>query len=110
MSLVDALLPQNLIPGLVGKLQILLNRHRILDSHEHDRQGDHQATRQQAPGGSKLAHIRDLQAVQAPDDGCTCGLNALVETGVVGELAAVVGHGSHEPVYGALPGGIVETL
>ena len=38
------------------------------------------------------------QEVQAPDDGRAGGLDAFVEAGKVGEFAAVVGDGAHEPV------------
>jgi hypothetical protein len=110
VSLINALLSQNLVPSLVRKLQIFLDGHGVFDCHEHDRQSNEQATCQQAPRRSKLADVGDLQTVETPDDGGACGLDALVETGVVGEFAAVVGHGAHEPVDGALPGSVVEAL
>lgn len=39
-----------------------------------------------------------MDAVETPDDGRAGGLDAFVETGEVGEFAAVVGYGAHEPV------------
>ena len=41
--------------------------------------------------------VLELKTVQAPEDGCTGGLDTLVETGHVGGLTAGVGEGTHVP-------------
>ena len=54
--------------------------------------------------------VLNLDTVKAPEDGGTSGLDALVEAGHVGGLAAGVGHGTHVPVDAGLPDGIIETV
>jgi hypothetical protein len=83
LGVFDALLAQDFGLGLVGELQIFLERDSVFDGHEHDGQGDEQTASQKRPRRRELADVGDRQAVEAPNDGGTSGLDALVEAGVV---------------------------
>jgi hypothetical protein len=90
-------LRQHIRERLIAELQILLNSHMILDAQEDDRSGDEERTGEEHPVGDELVHEGHVVRVEGPHDGGAGGLDALVETDVVGHLAAVVGHGAHVP-------------
>ena len=88
---------RDILDGLVGELEILLQIGVVLDLHEDDGGGDEQRAEQEAPIGAELVHVRHAEGVDARRDGRARGLDALVKAGEVGELARVVGQAAHEP-------------
>jgi hypothetical protein len=96
--------------GLVRESDVLLERDGVLDFPENYRKSNNQAAGEKSPVRCKHRHEWDFQIVQAPCDGSTRRLDALVETSKVGELAAVVGQRTHEPVHASLPRGIGEAV
>lgn len=93
----------NILIRLVRKRQIRLNSHRIRNPRKDQRCRDQQRRRKQRPRRRKDVNKRHLERVDAIDDGRARRLDALVKPGVVGQLAAVVRHGAHEPVDAGLP-------
>ncbi|KFY15527.1 hypothetical protein V492_01934 [Pseudogymnoascus sp. VKM F-4246] len=93
-------LRQHILERLITKLEILLDTHVLLDADEDDGRSDEQGASEEHPVGDELVHEGDLFGVERPHHGCAGGLDALVETDVVGHAAAIV----------ALPGGIVEAV
>ena len=71
----------------------------ILDFHQDHRQADNQATGKESPARGEEVDVRLLDIVKAPYDRCAGGLDTLVETRVIGKLAAVVGQSTHVPIF-----------
>lgn len=70
----------------------------VLDLHEDERGGDDEGDAEEHPVGDELLLVGQVAGVEVVDDGGTDGLDALVETDVVGRATAGVGEGAHEPV------------
>ena len=69
---------------LVSTNQILLDSNMILDLEEDDGRGAEERSGQQYPIGDELLSVGQVARIQGPHHGCAGGLNALVETNVVG--------------------------
>lgn len=89
---------QNIFDGLVCALQIDLDRHRVLDLQEDDGRRTQERTEQETPVAGELGHVRRAGRVPGPHDGRAGGLDALVETDIVGRVTAGVAERTHEPV------------
>ena len=94
----------HILKRLIRKLEILLNRDRIQYLRPNKRGSNEQAPRKQGPTRGEFVHKGGLEGIDAVYDAGAGGLDAFVKAGEVGELAAVVGHGAHEPVDAGLPG------
>lgn len=103
-------LGSNLRNRLIGESNILFNRHGVLDLPEDYGKCDEQTARKKAPVRCEHGHVFDLQVIQAPGNGTTSGLDALVESGKIGKFPAVVGQRTHEPVDARLPGSVGEAV
>ena len=87
----------HILNRLVTKLEILLDRDRVLDADKDDGGSREQGEGQESPGDAKHGLVLHAEVVESPEDGSTGTLNSLVEAGKVGSLAAGVRKGAHVP-------------
>lgn len=110
LSLLDVAADNNILHSLVGELKILLHGDVIPDLEPDDWGTNQERATKQAPGAAEHDVELGLEAVQAPVDGSTGRLKALVETNVEGRTTAAVGEGPHVPVHAGLEDGIEESV
>lgn len=91
---------QDVLEGLVGALQVVLDGDGVADAHEDDGEGEEEGAAEDAPVGGEFVHEGGFLAVEGPHHGRAGGLQTLVETGEIGEAAARVAEGAHEPSRG----------
>ena len=96
--LLDRTRGQDVLDSLVRAAQVILDRDRVLDLEPDQGSGDQERATEQTPVGRKLRHVGQFVLVETPHHGGTGGLQALVESGQVGKLAAGVAEGTHHPV------------
>ncbi len=106
---------KHICPRLVGEFQILINVCGILYFGPDGGSGDDKTSQKHAnyvavrfkvriklrgklTVGTPLGLEGDVVGVKLGRDGAAGGLDTLVEAGEVGEFAAVVGEGAHQPV------------
>lgn len=96
-ALLGVALGEHIGEGLVGAGQILLDGHVVFDLEEDDGRGAEQGDDEEDEIGDVLGLVRGVAGVDGPHHGGAAGLDALVETDVVGGAAAGVGERAHEP-------------
>lgn len=89
---------ENIGNRLVCASQIFLDSYVVLDLEEDDWSGAEDGATEETPVTGEFGHEGDLPGIECPHHGCTGGLDALVETNVVGCSATRVGESTHEPV------------
>lgn len=89
---------QDILDGLVGTPEILLDGHVVLDLGEDEGGSDDEGDAEQGPVADELGAVGEVAGVEVVDDGGSDGLDALVETDVVGRTTTRVGERAHEPV------------
>ena len=83
--------------SLISTRKILLDINVIANLQEDDWGSDEEGYGEQGPVADKLPFEGELAGVKVVHDGRAAGLDALVETDIVGGATARVGEGAHEP-------------
>ena len=96
-DLLRVALGKDVLDGLVGVGDVLLNRDVVLDLHEDDGEREDEGSTEQGEVADVLGAVGQLAGIEVVDDGGTDGLDALVETDEVGRAATRVGQRTHEP-------------
>ena len=88
---------QNIGQSLISTLEIVLSAHVVANLEEDDRSSNDKRNGEKSPVADELRSVGDLACIKVVDDCGTDGLNALVETDIVGRSSTRVGQGAHKP-------------
>lgn len=88
---------QNIGQSLISTLEIVLSAHVVANLEEDDRGSNDKRNGEKSPVADELRSVGDLACIKVVDDCGTDGLNALVETDIVGRSSTRVGQGAHKP-------------